>query len=255
MKQTPRGRGLGWRPQKPDHRDVFYSAPLITTPLPSSVDLRPQCPPVYDQGQLGSCTGNAIAGAIHFDRQKQKLATPAPPSRLMIYYLEREIEGTIGYDAGAEIRDGIKAVAATGTCFEDSWPYDVNKFTQRPPQGCYNAAAKDKAVKYLVVLQLAQQLRGCLAEGYPFVFGFTCFEGLDSDVVEQTGNLPMPGPQDQPIGGHAVMAVGYDDAKRHFIVRNSWGAVWGDKGYFYMPYEYMQRADLSSDFWTVRLVG
>lgn len=255
MNLTPSGRGLGWRPQKPDHRDVLYSSPRPPGALPQQVDLRLQMPPVYDQGHLGSCTGNAIAGAIHFDRMKQGLQTPAPPSRLMIYYMEREIEHTIRYDAGAEIRDGIKAVARNGTCFEDKWPYDEGRFAQRPDASCYAAAAKDRAVKYMAVAQIAQQLRGCLAEGYPFIFGFTCYPGLDSADVAQHGLLPMPAPGEAPIGGHAVLAVGYEDAARHFIIRNSWGPAWGDKGYFYMPYEYVQRPDLTSDIWTIRLVG
>lgn len=252
-KLTPSGRGLGWRPQKPDHRDLLYASAAPGT-LPAYVDLRAQMPPVYDQGQLGSCTGNAIAAAIQFERKRQALPDFIP-SRLMIYYMEREIEGTIPYDAGAEIRDGIKAVASQGTCSEADWPYDISKFMQKPPANCYAAATTDRAVKYLAVSQIAQQLRGCLAEGYPFVFGFTCYEELDSDDVAKHGRLPLPRPAEAPIGGHAVLCVGYDDKDRNFLIRNSWGPNWGLKGYFLMPYEYLVRPDLASDFWTIRLVG
>lgn len=257
---SPQGRGLGWNPDRPDHRDLYYSAPLQSVPLPDKIDLRPQMPAVYDQESIGSCTANAIAGSIEFERMKQGLdKDPAPgkttPSRLMIYFLEREMEGNIDNDSGAFIRDGIKSVAKIGTCFEDLWPYDISKFTQKPPQNCYTAAVKDKAVRYSRVVQMAQQLRGCLAAGYPFVFGFVCYPGLESPETATTGMLPMPGPREDPIGGHAVLGVGYDDSTRRFTIRNSWGEKWGDKGYFYMPYEYVQRSDLSDDFWTIRLMS
>jgi C1A family cysteine protease len=129
-------KGYGWIPDLPDHRDHLYAAPPPRlTALPPSTDLRPQCPPVYDQGQLGSCTANAIAGAIEFDQMKQG-QTPFVPSRLFIYYNERDIEGTVGSDSGAQIRDGIKSVAQQGVCPEPEWPYDITKFTEKPPDTC-----------------------------------------------------------------------------------------------------------------------
>jgi hypothetical protein len=114
----------------------------------------------------------------------------------MIYYDERAMEGTVNSDAGAQIRDGIKSVAKQGTCFEDGadgWPYVVGKFKVKPPHQCYAAGLKDRAVIFKPIGQTIQQMRGCLAEGYPFVFGFTCYPGLDSDEVASTGWLPMPG--------------------------------------------------------------
>ena len=128
----------GWIPDLPDHRDFFYAAPIPTLrALPTSIDLSPQCPPVYDQGQLGSCTGNAIAGAIHFDRLKQNIQPDFIPSRLFIYYNERDMEGTVGTDSGGQIRDGIKSVAAQGVCPEDppppDWSYDISQFAAKPP--------------------------------------------------------------------------------------------------------------------------
>src|SRR5438445_13260812 len=133
----------GWVPDLPDQRDLVYSAPApFIMALPTAVDLRPQCPPVYDQGQLGSCTGNAIAGAIEFERLKQKL-TDFVPSRLFIYYNERVIEGTVRSDSGAQIRDGIKSVASQGVCPETEWPYDITKFEQKPPSKAYADALTD----------------------------------------------------------------------------------------------------------------
>jgi len=140
----------GWLPDLPDHRDHLYAAPIaVLQALPPHVDLRPQCPPIYDQGQLGSCTANGIAGAIHFDRMKQHLQPNFTPSRLFIYYNERVIEGTVNEDSGAMIRDGIKSVATQGDCPETEWPYDITKFTVKPPANCYTDAPKYRVVYLL----------------------------------------------------------------------------------------------------------
>jgi C1A family cysteine protease len=169
------------------------------------VDLRPQCPPVYDQGQLGSCTGNAIAGAVEFERMRQNLAV-FTPSRLFIYYGERVIEGTVSSDSGAEIRDGIKVVATAGVPPETDWPYDISRFADQPPQLAYADAKDDVATQYQRVMQSLAQMKGCLASGLPFVFGFTVYESFESPAVASTGQAPMPGSNESVLGGHAVMA-------------------------------------------------
>ena len=218
------------------------------------MDLRPQCPPIYDQGQLGSCTANAIAGALQFDEIKEKQPQVFTPSRLFIYYNERVIEQTVSTDSGAQIRDGIKTIAAQGDCPETLWPYDITKFTVKPTQQCYDQALKFKAVQYQRLTQIPNQMKGCLASGYPFVFGFTVYESFESPQVASTGHAPMPAPSEKVLGGHAVMAVGYDDSQSWFIVRNSWGPSWGMNGYFTLPYPYLLDHNLSSDFWTIRVV-
>ncbi len=255
--------GYGWVRDLPDHRDVFYSAPLPAAPLPARVDLKPGCTPVYDQGQLGSCTGNAIAAALDFERQRQKLAAYFP-SRLFIYYNERVVEHTVRSDAGASIRDGIKSVGKIGACSEDArsgapadslWPYDVARFEEQPPSASFTQAKLDRALSYARVAQTLAQLKGCLAAGFPIVFGFTVYESFESQAVARTGDAPMPSPGEQALGGHAVLAVGYDDATNRFSVRNSWGQNWGQGGYFTMPYAYLVDSSLAADFWTIRLVG
>src|SRR5215467_6084856 len=252
----------GWIPDLPDARDVLYSTPLgVLGKLPAKVDLRPSGPSiVYDQGELGSCTGNAIAGAVQFERMKQKLsnAQTLVPSRLFIYYNERVIEGTVSQDNGAAIRDGVKSVATQGVCFENgpnSWPYVINQFTEKPPPGCYDAALPNKIVQYSRVVQTLDQMKGCLAHGYPFVFGFTVYESFESSQVAKSGVVPMPGSQEHAIGGHATLAKGYDDSEHRFIVRNSWGPGWGMNGHFTIPYAYLTDSHLSDDFWTIRMVA
>ncbi len=222
--------------------------------LPTSVDLRSECPPVYNQGQLGSCTANGIAAAIEFDQRKQG-NKEFTPSRLFIYYNERVMEGTVNQDAGAQVRDGIKSVATLGAPPETDWPYDVSEFAKKPPAAAYTDATQDLVTAYARVAQVLTQMQGCLAEGYPFVFGFTVYDSFESDTVAQTGIVPIPASGESVLGGHCVVAVGYDDTKRMFIIRNSWGNDWGLNGYCMMPYEYLIRSTLASDFWTIRSVS
>lgn len=244
----------GWVADLPDHRDLMYAAPMqVLAALPTSADLRSSCPPVYDQGQLGSCTANAIAAAVEFDLMKQN--EDFMPSRLFIYYNERVIEGTVDSDSGAQIRDGIKSVASQGDCPESEWPYDTSKFTNKPPQKCFDDAVQHKAVQYQRTIRDLNQMKGCLASGYPFVFGFTVYQSFESQEVAKSGHASMPSPGEQAVGGHAVVAVGYDDSQGWFIVRNSWGTGWGMEGYFTLPYAYLLNENLSDDFWTIRVVS
>ncbi len=248
--------GYGWVRDLPDARDFLYGAPLVRFPqgLPPSVDLRSECPPVYDQGKLGSCTANGIAGAIEFDQMRQGIRE-FTPSRLFIYYNERVIEGHVAEDSGAQVRDGIKSVATLGAPPETDWPYNIDQFAQKPPVKAYSDATQYLVSSYSRVAQNLGQMQGCLAEGYPFVFGFTAYDSFESQDVANSGNVPMPFSGEAMAGGHCVLAVGYDDAKRVFIIRNSWGAGWGIKGYCYMPYEYVLSPQLAGDLWTIRSVA
>jgi C1A family cysteine protease len=246
---------LGWVPDLPDYRDHLYATPShIAAKLPAKVDLRSKCPPVFDQGDLGSCTANAIANAYLFDEMKQKKPSPFTPSRLFIYYNERVMENSVQSDAGAQIRDGIKSIAKQGVCAETLWPYDVTKFTKKPPATAFTAGLKNQALSYRRLTPIASQLKGCLAEGFPFVFGITVYESFESDKVTKTGKVPMPAPKEKSLGGHAILGVGYDDSTQCFTVMNSWGPKWGDKGFFYLPYAYATDANLASDFWTVSII-
>jgi C1A family cysteine protease len=242
----------GWRPDKPDQRDFAYKVPKKVT-LPKIVDLRPNCPDVYDQGELGSCTANAIAAAVQFDMIKQNNKNPFMPSRLFIYFNERVMEHTVNSDAGAEIRDGIKSVVKQGVCPESLWKYNIPKFTIKPPATAYKAALKEQAMVYNRLNVEISSLKNCLAQGFPFVFGMSVYSSFESDKVTKNGIVPMPKPKETLMGGHAVMCVGYDDTKKWLIVRNSWGLGWGDKGYFYLPYTYIN-TNLTDDFWVINVV-
>ena len=248
-------RVYGWKRDHDDHvRDYKFSEhPGILTPRPPIIDEEPAMPAVYDQLDLGSCTGNATGGAIHFDEIKQHWGKKIfVPSRMKIYYDGRVIEGTTDQDCGCEIRDVIKAVATVGVCPEIEWPYDVTKFNVRPPQSCYTHSALHKVVRYYRVPQTAPAIEACLASGFPTIFGFDVFEEFEGDAVAQTGIVPMPGSSDTSVGGHAVLLIGYNQNTRMFKVRNSWGKDWGQRGYFFMPYDYVLSAGLANDFWTLR---
>ena len=244
----------GWVPDLPDQRDMLYAAPPTVIPkLPRSVDLRPNCPPVLDQGDLGSCTANAIGSAFQYEQKKQGVHDFVP-SRLFIYYNERVIEHHVDSDSGAMIRDGIKSVNKLGAPPEDLWPYDIAKFQKKPPQGAYDEGLKNQVLLYRRITRDLTQMKACLATGFPFVFGFTVYQSFESQDVAKTGVMPMPGHDEPMLGGHAVLAVGYDDDQQRFIIRNSWGPGWGMQGYFTMPYAYLTQSNLSDDFWTIRLV-
>jgi len=256
--------GFGWRPDPPDQRDHLFSvAGPILQALPAAVDLRSHDTPIYDQGRIGSCTANAIAGAIQFDRRKFSQSPDFVPSRLFIYYNERSIEGSIANDAGAYLRDGIKSINKVGVCPETEWTYDDTpalydggpfpagaKPAKRPPTSAYNDAKHYELVSYQRLVPSLAQLKGTLASGFPFVFGFSVFDNIYDAHGRPKTHIPVPDGSPM-IGGHAVMAVGYSDARHEFTIRNSWGTGLGVNGYFFMPYSYVVSPN-ASDFWVIR---
>lgn len=244
---------FGWIPDLPDHRDLMFATPVLAETLPSQLDLTSNFPPVYNQGELGSCTANAIAGCIEYDLRQEQL-TDFIPSRLFIYYNERAMEGTTDTDSGAMIRDGIKSINKIGFCPEDCWPYVINNFSEKPSQKCYDEAVRDRALNYWRLPSSLMQMKSCLASGRPFVFGFACYESLERTQVYETGDIPLPQPDEQIIGGHAIVAVGYDDARQVFRIRNSWGEKWGKNGYGTIPYTYLSDRTLAADFWVIQTV-
>ncbi|MBF0531746.1 MAG: C1 family peptidase [Candidatus Omnitrophica bacterium] len=241
-------RRYGWLPDVPDSRDFLYKAIRPRLRLPPAVDLRFGCSPVEDQGKLGSCTAQALAGNIEYlDYAADQMY--ADVSRLFIYYNERVLHKTAAVDSGAMLRDGIQTLAKQGVCHEEIWPYAVDKFADKPTAACYRQALQHKIVSYHRLSSL-DDMFACLADGFPFVFGMAVYESFASPAVARTGTALMPKKTERLLGGHAVMAVGYDQKAKRFLVRNSWGAAWGREGYFTIPFEYLET--LARDFWTIR---
>jgi C1A family cysteine protease len=256
------GHRLGWRPDAPDARDLRYRAPMLRyahTPPQVRLDQAAYMPPVYDQGNLGSCTANAIGGAVEYDLRKQGLED-FTPSRLFIYYNERVVEGDVDQDAGAMIRDGVKVLNTLGAAHETTWPYDIAQFTTKPSDAAYSEALETRATSYARVDFDRYSWRAALADTHPIVFGFTVYESFET--ITSDGIMPMPAPDEGVLGGHAVVAVGYDylhmpnhGPRLYFRVRNSWGAGWGDGGYFWMPAVYATNTELCSDAWVINAVS
>ena len=262
IEDTKQIRRFGWVPDIPNQRDHLYQVEEVVVTLPPKVDLRKDnggpdsLYPIFDQGELGSCTGNAISEAFavallnQLIKENKSTVDPFLPSRLFIYYNERVIERSVNYDSGAMIRDGVKSINKTGVCSEITWPYKISKFKTRPTSAAFTEALNHQSLKYQRIDNTnLTALKSCLASGYPFVFGFTVYSSFQTNAVYKTGMVPMPKNNEGVEGGHAVLCVGYDDSNQRFICRNSWGKNWADKGYFYMPYAYLTNTNLSDDFW------
>jgi C1A family cysteine protease len=255
-------RRLGWRPDVPDARDhAFDHAKVLRKlrqKLPASVDLRTLNlhTPIFDQQALGSCTANAIGKAYEFAQRKRGLIDYAP-SRLFIYYGEREIEGTINEDAGAEIRDGLKVVNTLGVPHETLWPYDITRFTVKPAAAAYTDGESHQALGYARVAVKTVAVKAALAAGFPVVIGFTVYSSFYD--IGADGFMRVPKPSESVEGGHAVLCVGYRRmkapwdryAKDYGIYLNSWSESWGHAGAFYAPFGWMCDTDNSDDFWTL----
>jgi len=247
----------GWKPQLPDFRDHVYTMPMGAAPgaFPKKVDLRPHDSVIYNQYQTSSCTGNSIAAMVEFVRRKEGLVDFVP-SRLFIYWNGRSYSQTTDQDCGAVIRDVIKGTAEFGICPESDWKFDQSKVTTKPTDNCFVDAKKDLVLEYSAIPDGdLDHMKACLVEGYPFVFGFSVYDNMESQEMADSGILKMPARDEKFLGGHAVMAVGYDDDNNCIIVRNSWGEDWGMSGYFHMPYDYITHPGLASDFWTIRKVA
>lgn len=249
-----------------DHYDpeevykVFSEAHNEAVKSTPKVDLRNRyMPPVYDQGQLGSCTGNGLSAAYAYqyyyehDKDAPSVAFDFIPSRLFIYYNERVPEGTVGQDSGATIADGIKVISSVGVCDEKVWPYDIAKYTEKPPETAYEEASKNKCYQFKRVVPNAHGLKTALAAGTPVVIGFSVpasFEEVGPDGIFR------PRPREQILGGHCVVACGYNDDKHadghdgFLLIRNSWGTGWGVEGYCWMPYSFAN-AGFISDAWVI----
>ena len=217
--------------------------------LPTKVDLRDKDAQVYDQGNLGACTAFAMGKGMREHMQRANNERVTGLSALFLYFEERVKMGTRWQDSGATITDGMAVLKDKGIATDEAWPYSTNflKFRLKPSKDAYATAGEFK-VKETVQLGSLDDVRAALAKGQTVAFGFLVYQSIGQ--VGRDGVMPMPAAGEQPVGGHAVLAVGYDDQKRQLIVRNSWGAGWGDKGYFYMPYDFAANKERADDFWT-----
>jgi C1A family cysteine protease len=259
----------GWIRDLPDERDKVTAPPsgetlarIAATPV---VDLStsPFMPPIWNQGQLGSCTAHSVGAAYEFAALASGVKV-STPSRLYIYYQERVIEGTVAQDSGASLRDGFKVLAA-GVPPETDWPYDITKFELAAPPQAVADAAQHPTTVYQTVPQTRLDLQAQLVQDKPrpISIGFTVYESFESSAVAATGVVPMPSASEAVLGGHAVLVCGYDEPNQRYKLRNSWGSKdtdgtqWGidGEGYFYLPYSYLEDPNLADDFWAAEVAA
>lgn len=263
---TAKRKNFGWTPDLPDQRDVLFGVEHPQDVAPAvRVTLRDRMPPdIFNQGALGSCTANALIAALMF----MKGESCPMLSRLDLYYKERVLEDSVDEDAGAEIRDGMKALAKWGVCQEKLWPYKIRQFRTAPSAEA-DADEPNYKIKKYMRLRTTQEMMKCLSMGRPFTIGMTIYENFDDPITVNKGIMRMPTVDQRVLGGHAICVIGYDSDftksdtfKRSglqtsqvsplmFEARNSYGPDWGDGGHFWVPGEYLDNRDLSDDCWAM----
>lgn len=212
--------------------------------MPTSVDLRSKMDAIYDQQSIGSCTTNAVCSAIRYINHSFS------PSRLFLYYNARKDYGEELTDAGSSIYGNVLSAQKAGVCSEQTWPYVISKFAQKPPVEAYTEALDYQLLKWSQVANDLESMKACLFAGYPFAAGLSCYQSFFK-AESAPYVVPMPTEKEQSLGGHCVLICGYDDEKKQFLLKNSWGVGWGDNGYAWIPYEYLTNADLGWDYWQV----
>jgi C1A family cysteine protease len=250
-------RVLNWHPSL--MRRMAQFAPNNVTRVPAVIDLRSKMPPITDQGELGSCTAHATVAPM-WRALANAGKTPFTISTLFQYYVERILEGTVTSDAGATIADILRAAHHYGICPDYFWPYDISKFRELPPTTAFDKAKEERAHVYAPVPLTVKRVAGCLALGFPIMFGISVYESFEN--VQHDGKIPMPGSYEELLGGHAIDIVGINSSDKdsggipaqHVVIRNSWNVGWADKGYGYMPIAYVTDSSLASDAWMVRLM-
>jgi C1A family cysteine protease len=278
MRNSEGKLGMGWLPDYPDFRDYTEKHEEITRVLvptrvlkatvriPASVDLRSWCSPVEDQGNLGSCTANAGAGVVEY-YENRAFGKYIDASRLFLYKTTRNLLHWTG-DTGAFLRSTMGSLVLFGVPPEEYWPYDVGSFDNEPTAFCYAFAQNYQTIKYyrhdppgISTGELLKRIKTYLSAGHPSMFGFTVYSSISQ--AENNGKIPYPCKGEKILGGHAIVAVGYDDKMKirnkgtcgvettgALLIRNSWSTGWGDAGYGWLPYEYVLKG-LAEDFWSI----
>lgn len=247
-------RTYNLKPSPTDPRDLVHPvcAAKPRALLPRHVDLRPEMPPVLDQGGLGSCASNAASNCLRYLLRKQG-KPEFQPSRLYIYWNTRVniAKAPAAEDTGVCIRDVCKALTKYHACDETVWPYIESKFSVAPSLEAYKNADTHGQLSYASVPQNLDQIKQVLSSGFPIILGINIYASFETMVVAKTGIVPVPKADEPCYGGHAIILVGYNDSKSVFMAMNSWGVGWGQTGFFEIPYRYVTDRKLAYDFWAL----
>ncbi|CAJ1337231.1 unnamed protein product [Effrenium voratum] len=224
---------------------------------PEKVDLRPYMTTVEDQSQTNSCCANAVAGAYEYINKRHAMQTGEKTedvSRLFIYFVGRkkdqqmfrEDTAIAPKDEGMSLGGAISALQLKGACMESNWPFALDRVNEKPSDSCFSEAMRYKISESRKVPVDLETMRKCLAEGHPIVFGLKLTAQFFKPLRGGGIVTPDPGdPQSSKHGLHAMLIVGYNNRQKVFIVRNSWGTSWGDRGYGYVPYDYICNEDFN----------
>ncbi|MBW7858824.1 MAG: C1 family peptidase, partial [Leptonema sp. (in: Bacteria)] len=246
----------GYKPRGPKPGTKFFKPGSKFLNLPPRVDLRKYMTTIEDQDQLNSCSANAAAGAFEY-LIKRNQEVDFDVSRMFLYYNAREIDDSIDEDEGTYISSVIESLNKLGGCSEETWPYNIEAYAKKPDSDSYEEAKKLRIDDYFAIEVNLDQWKQALAEGYPIIFGLNLYDSFESQ--RKPGVIPNPTKIDinrSEHASHAMLCVGYSDTDRVFIVRNSWGKKWGDKGYCYISYNYMMDSDQNmGDSWVIRQVS
>ena len=248
---TPIFKKTNVRRSVPDRRDHLVKVLRRGgARMPAAVNHKASLPYVFDQGPIGSCTANC-AGSMHSWMTRRSSGELFVPSRLFLYYNTRELHGTTGFDSGATLRNTMRALKGSGVCGEATWPYlHENLFTKPTPES-YVEGATRQALSYAAVPISLTGMKNVVASR-PFVLGILVYSSFFHPNVARTGNVPVPDTRkEQLLGGHAILVLGYDDRRKAFYCRNSWGTGWGLRGDFYLPYAYATNRRLAFDAWVL----
>ena len=243
----------GWVRDVFDNRDKKYKVPLMKRyfPVPNIVDMR-QKTRIKNQDNYGFCVSFGVSGVY-------ELASPIKgwldSSELFVQYNAQYLEGTNGEDAGAQIRNGMKAIARWGTCSEAMLPYNSPNPYGEPSSACYREAKRHKALVYEKIDPNINDMKRVLASGFGIVMGLYLYSSFFSDKTSRTGFIQTPNTEAENFeGGHCIYLCGYISDLEVFILVNSWGDEVGDKGYYYLPFSYATNDAIALDRWTITRV-
>tara|TARA_B110000208_G_C11799546_1_gene441260 strand:- start:2051 stop:2863 length:813 start_codon:yes stop_codon:yes gene_type:complete len=242
----------GWIPDHPNYNDNTYDAPIKNLLINRKIDLRLNCPGICNRKNIGSSVAHAICYVYEYNIIKHDMNNIFIPSKLFLYFNQRLLKHTQEFDCGSSIRDGLSILDKIGICSEVVYPYDISLIYDKPSDEIYEEASHNKGIEYYKIKPIITNIKTLLQDSIPIIFGFGIYSSFENQVSDNGFTIKIPQENEKFIGGSCGVCVGFNDEKQAFIIMNSKGVEWGDKGYFYMPYLYLTNNNLCSNFWIIK---